>query len=808
MMLPSLKVTVQRQDVGPAAAGRLGGLLRQYRQAAGLSQEELAQRCGLSSRTLSDIERGRTARPFGRSIRLVADALQLDEAARARLLSAVYASTDDGRPPAGLDRPAPAYPPGMVPRQLPAPVRHFACRAAELGALDQLLGHFLADPARPVVAAICGTAGVGKTALAVHWAQQAAGHFPDGQLYLDLRGYGPSSRPLTTTAAIRRLLESLGVQPDALPGRTQAQASLYRSLLAGRRTLVLLDNAHSPAQVRPLLPGGGCLVLVTSRAQLAGLAATQDARLVRLDPLAAPDAREFLAARLGAGQVAAAPAAVGDLIRLCAGLPLALSVAAARMAASPAVSLPEVAADLEGASRRLDALECGDPMASMRAVLSWSYRSLSPPAAGMFRLLGLHPGPDITVPAAASLAGAGRRHAEGALRELTGASVLTQTAAGRYAFHDLLRSYAAERAQRDLDEPARDAAVSRMLDHYLHTGLRAAACLVPTRDSLCLGARAPGSRPEAVPSSAAALAWFTAEHPVLLAVTALAADDGYDQHAWQLPWVLEIYFHFEGRWLDWVAAEQTAIEAATRLGDPAALAQSHASLGRAYIRLGRDRQARSHLDQAGHWYRSTGDSVELATIHLNITQVLGQEGRRRDALGHAYQALRLSRSAGHQAGQAKAMNMAGWYHALLGEFRPAIRLCGRALAIYREVSDPPHEAATWDTLGYVHHRLGRYGDAAACFQRAVDLFCDVGGRYDCAAVLARLGDARWAAGSAWAAREAWRQALGILTDLRCDDARTLRAGCGAGRPRPSADSPDPAYRDAEEPFAGERPELS
>lgn len=771
----------------PGAASFLGGLFRKHRRAAGLSQEELGRRCGLSARALSDIERGRTVRPFGRSVRLVADALELDEAARAQLLMAANGEVQEPEPgraretEPGWDHGTRAGAVTPRPRQLPAAVRHFVGRTKELTALNSLLAQVQADSDAVAIAAISGTAGVGKTALAVHWAHEVARSFPDGQLYVDLRGRDPAGRPLSSALAVRGFLEALGVPAEAVPAALPGQTSLYRSLVAGRHMLIVLDNAHSPAQVRPLLPGAGCLVMVTSRSQQIGLAATEDASLINLEALSDAEAREFLAARLGSSIVCSAPGAITELIGMCANLPLALGIAAARAASSPALTQGILAAERRDAagrfdaSGRLDALECGDPAASMRTVLSWSYRGLASQSARMFRFLGLHPGPDISAAAAASLVDTDQRGAQHSLSELVSTSMLTQPVPGRYAFHDLLRSYAGECADREISEPQRQAAVSRMLDHYLHSSNAAAARLVPTREPVDIPPPVPGTVPEQAPSPADALAWFASERAVLLAVTSMAATAGYDRHAWQLPWTLEVPFYFQGRWHEWASAERIALAAAARLNDQAALGHARAGLGNACIQLGRYRQAAVHLEKAARHYRRTGDSVRLAMIHLNIARVLEREHRLREALEHAYQALRLSRAAEHRATQAKAMNVAAWYHAHIGEFQQAIGLCEQALEILAQFRDLPNEAAILDTLGYTRHSQGQFREAASCFERAADLFRDAGDRYYYATVLSRLGDARCAGGGEQAARQAWQQALEILEDLHHDDARPLRA---------------------------------
>jgi hypothetical protein len=378
----------------------------------------------------------------------------------------------------------------VVPRQLPVAARHFAGRAGALTVLAGLAAEAGgADGAgrAMVISVIEGTAGIGKTALAVHFAHQVAGDFPDGQLYVNLRGFDPAGPPMTPGEAVHIFLDALGVRAGQLPASLDAQVGLYRSLLAGRRMLVLLDNARDAGQVRPLLPASpGCLVLVTSRSQLTGLAAAEGAMPLALDLLTGEEAKELLAARLGGDRLAADPAAAQELTGLCARLPLALAIAAARAATQPALPLADLAAELRDAGGRLDALDAGDAAASVRAVFSWSYQQLDAAAARMFRLLGLHPGPAIGTPAAASLAGLPPRPARTVLTELTRAHLLAEPAPGRFAFHDLLRAYAAERAQADEGGTERHAAVHRMLDHYLHTACPAALLIHPTSQTMIL----------------------------------------------------------------------------------------------------------------------------------------------------------------------------------------------------------------------------------------------------------------------------------------------------------------------------------
>lgn len=346
--------------------------------------------------------------------------------------------------------------PARAPRHLPPATFAFTGRPAELAALDRVLLAVSGagpDAAPAPVVAVSGTAGVGKTALAVHWARRVADRFGDGQLYADLRGFGPSGTPAPAAETIGALLGALGVPPGRVPAGLEAQAALYRSLLADRRMLLILDNARDEQQVRPLLPGDAhTVVLVTSRLQLTGLSATDGAWLLSLDVLPQREAAQLLTARLG-GQLAAEPAVIGEVADLCARLPFALGVAAARAAAQPDFPLTALAAELRDTAGRLDALDSGDPAVSLRTLFSWSYRQLGAEAARVFRLLSLHPGPDITTHAAASLAGLDESAARRALRELSRAHVLAECMPGRYTCHDLLRGYAADQA-RTLDKAA------------------------------------------------------------------------------------------------------------------------------------------------------------------------------------------------------------------------------------------------------------------------------------------------------------------------------------------------------------------
>jgi tetratricopeptide (TPR) repeat protein len=776
------------------------------RQAAGLSQEELAEQSGLSVRTIRNIERGRTRWPHPGSVRRLADALGLDREQRdefiavadRRLVSAAGAVTmmlEDGLsragggPAASGKSPMPARQADggaagsssftrVVPRQLPAPVGHFVGRALELERLTALAAQAADGCPTVVISAIGGMAGVGKTALALHFAHQVAGRFPDGQLYVNLRGFDPSGRPVPPVTAIRSLLEGLEVPAGMIPAGLEAQAGLYRSLLAGRRVLIVLDNARDAAQVRPLLPGcPGCLVIVTSRNRLAGLVAAEGASPLDLDVLSDSEAGELLARRLGAGRLEADPDAAAQLLSLCAALPLALVIAAARAAAPAGFPLAALAAELRDESSNLDALETGDPASSVRAVFSWSYQGLSTQAASMFRLLGLHPGPDISAAAAASLAGVSLTQARRRLAELTRASLLDEPVPGRYALHDLLREYAAGQARAEESGTDRREATGRVLDHYLHTARAAALLLVPARESLSVAPAPPRAdvTPERPDRYRQALDWFEAEHQVLLAAVTHAAQTGIDACAWQIAWALTDFLDWRGHWQEWTAVQHTALHCATRMGAKAGQAAARFALALNCDRLGNYDQARAHLAASLRLFSQLGRLAAQAHVSIALGAVASSQGDYADAVDHSEQALRLFRAIGDQGGQAIALNNIGYNHSLLGRPQPARVLGQQALGLFQLQGDRYGEAHALDSLGYAEHQLGNLPAASDCYIHALGILRELGDRYHEARTLAHLGDACHEAGRPDAAREAWHQALDILNDLHHADAEQVGA---------------------------------
>jgi tetratricopeptide (TPR) repeat protein/DNA-binding XRE family transcriptional regulator len=736
--------------------------LAQRRKAVGLTQEQLAERLGVERTTVVRWERGES-QPVPWLWPRLGAALQVSADRIEELLAAAPGD------PQSQTRP--------VPRQLPAAVTGFTGRAAELAALTAMLDQADASgPGTVVISAIGGTAGVGKTALALHWAHQVAGRFGDGQLYVNLRGFDPSATPAAPAEAIRGFLDALGVPPEQIPPGSEAQAALYRSLLAGRQMLILADNARDEQQVRPLLPASpGSLVLVTSRSQLTGLGAADGAQLIRLDVLTPGDAVHLLTARVGAARAEAEPGAVDQIASLCACLPLALAVAAARVAARPGFPMAVLADELADTAGRLDALDAGDPVASVRAVFSWSTWQLSSAAARMFRLLGLHPGPDISVPAAASLAGAAEADSRHQLRELARAHLIAEHLPGRYAFHDLLRAYAAEQVHAHDSPAARDAAVARVLDHYLHTAARAARFLDPAKEAVALVPLRPGAAAGQPGDYRQALAWFEKEHQGLLAAVTLAADHKFDGHAWQLPWAISPLLRFHGHWHDYAATQRTALAAATRLGDTAGQAVCSRLLANACADLGDHDQALSYYAASLTLYQQTGDRLGQSRIHLALSVLAERQGRYADALGHAEEALRRCRAIGDRLGEGGALNSVGWCHAILGDYQLARTFCKQALTLTAETGHRRSEGNIWDSLGYAEHHLGNLAEAAACYQRALSVFREFGARFDEAEILIHLGDTQHSAGELPQARGSWQHALAILEGLHHPGADPVRA---------------------------------
>jgi DNA-binding SARP family transcriptional activator/Tfp pilus assembly protein PilF len=641
---------------------------------------------------------------------------------------------DDGRGPAAAAAP-------VAPRQLPGAVRHFTGRTAELQWLSELLEE--ASGGASVISAITGTAGVGKTALAVHWAHQVTDRFPDGQLYVDLRGYDPGP-PMPPAEALARFLRALGVPGQDIPPELEERAAGYRSLLTGRRMLVLLDNAGEVEQVRPLLPGApGCVTVVTSRDALAGLVARDGAARLEVDLLPLAEATRLLRALIGE-RAAADPAATAALAGRCCRLPLALRVAAEMAAARPAASVPDLVAELADQHRRLDLLEAGaDPRTAVRAVLSWSIPQMDPGATRAFRLAGLHPGPDLEPYAVAALTGGTRSRTGDVLELLARAHLIHPAGPGRYAMHDLLRDYARELAAAQDGRDGRDgqrAALTRLFDYYLHTAAAAMDVLYPAELH-----RRPRIPPSATPGPSltdpvSARAWLDAERASLVAVTAYTAAHGWPGHATRLATTLFRYLDTCAYYQEASTICGCARAAARESGDQDAEAEALNGLGVIDGQQDRYQQAVSRLRQALALYRQAGDQTGEARARNNLGLVEGRRGRYQQAARHYEQALALFRDTGDRTGQARALGNLGVIDRRQGRYPQAARHHQQALALYRQAGDRAGEAHALTNLGTVEFWQGCYPQAARHLRRALVLHRETSNRTGEARTLASLAD--------------------------------------------------------------------
>jgi tetratricopeptide (TPR) repeat protein len=668
-----------------------------------------------------------------------------------------------------------------VPRELPPDVFAFTGRGEQLKRLDELLPD---GGTAVVVATITGTAGVGKTALAVHWGHRVAHRFPDGQLYADLRGHADGD-PALPVEVLAHLLRGLGVPPEQIPVERDAAAARYRSVLADRRVLVVLDNARNAAQVRPLLPGSpGCLVLVTSRDRLSGLVARDGARRLALDVLPAEEASMLLARVLGVERVAAEPAAVDELARACAYLPLALRLAAATLIDHPGRRVAEHAAALRRDS--LGLLEVAeDEHTGVRAALDWSYRALSPERRRLFRTFGLAPGPSLTAEAVGVMTGMPADEAGRLLDRLVAAHLLTAEqdrltadqgrltaehdrptaeqdrptaepvpgtpARDRYRSHDLLRRYAAERAAAEDPPGDRAAALTRLLSWYLRGADAAARLAYPHRLRLPMP-DAPGDDrdgPEpAFADPAAALAWLDDERPNLVAAIRYAADHGPRRVAWLLADTLRSYFWLRMRTVDLEYATDAALRAAEADGDPRAQAATLLSLSNIHHRRRRYADAIAQCTRAlalaeeARWGPGQATALGvLATVHRDAGQLA-------DAAAAYDRALALYRREGSRPGEALTLSHLGRTYLYLGRIPEALDAASRALALYREIGSRPGQVSALDTLGEVCHAAGQLAAALTHHADALALAREGGDRGAEAYALRNLAEARRDLGTA------------------------------------------------------------
>ncbi|MEU4224896.1 BTAD domain-containing putative transcriptional regulator [Nonomuraea sp. NPDC026600] len=665
------------------------------------------------------------------------------------------------------------------PAQLPADPPVFAGRRAELAQMPAL------GPDTPMVRVICGMGGIGKTALAVHWAHQVAHRYADGQLYLNLRGFHPSGQAMSAGEALSVLLAGLGVAAEEVPASVEARAALLRGRVAGRRLLLLLDNARDARQVRPLLLADtGCLVIVTSRNRLDGLVVDEGVHTLPLGPLSTREAADLLRARLGAARTQAEPDAAAQILSLCGGLPLALAIVTAHALTHPTFTLASIAAELRQACDSLDAFAGFDSTAAPRAVFSWSYHALTPEAARLFRLLGTAPGSDLSASAAAGLAGLSLRRARPLLVELTAAHLLTEHVPGRYAFHDLVRGYAAETAAAEDTGHDLTAALHRLLDHYLHTAHRCSETMKPGQNTLPFPRPQSRVTPDRIGDTVQALAWFTAEESVIRSTVEHAAQLGLDHHVAHLAWSAHTYLILFRSGESALALARVAVRATARLGDASMHAHALHTLASACTRAELPEEAYDNYRHALKSFTELGDVKGQAIVHLELTRLHDRQGRFQEALHHARRSLALSRRDGADAfEEAGALNAVGWVLIRLGNHRAGLAYTRRSLTLHTEVGSVIGQSFNRYTIGWAHHGLGEHRAAIDNYRRALALGDGQAwhGRDHDALVLERLGDALHAVGDLDAARSNWRAALGCLYDSRTEARAAITAKLGDRR---------------------------
>ncbi len=736
-----------------------GVVLRQFRLRAGLTQEALAEQSGVSVRTIRGLETGTRRNPRRTSLRQLADALGLELHERDKLAGLGSAEAPSSTCP--------------EPRQLPPPSAGFAGRDAELAELDRADGG--------TVYVVAGPGGIGKTSLVVHWAHRHADRFPDGQLFADLHGFSSDADRVEPLSAVRGFLDALGVDPAGISGGLAEHVARYRSRVAGKRMLIVLDNAATADQVIPLLPGTpACPVLVTSRNTLIALLHRHGALHLPLSVLAENEAYALLARRLGEPRLAAEPDAVADLIRLCGRYPLALGIVASRAHANPRIPLAEFAEELDESV--LDALDNNDSAASLPAVLSLSLRALTDEQRTTFALLGIAPGRDIGLPAAASLTGLPIRDVTRVLRELAERALLDRRAYGRYSMHDLIRDHA---ARQPLEADMHEDALRRVLDFYVHTAHAGARRLNRHSEPLSLGSPVPGVQRSAFADDAAAIAWFDAEHVNLLAAQHIAVAQAWHTMTWQLAWVLTAYHSRRGHLHDEIRVWAAAQDAALHLPDAGIRSAVQRHLGRAYDLLGHRDEAIRHLRQALAWAEQDRDFSEQAEAHQALSWAWGIADTDR-AQHHARHAIAAARALDKPNWEAQALSTGAWLCVLQRDYESAREHCQASLALYRAQDDPTDVAGMLHALGFIESETGNHSLAVRHYDEAAVLYHSLGHRYLLADTLERIGNPCLVLGQAERAATAWREAVELYRQQGRDE--------DADRVRQQLEALDPSWK--------------
>lgn len=719
------------------------------------------------------IEPGPSLRELHHKI-LTADA-SLDFAPRP--LRTVAPAPAPAAAPAVPATPAAAPPTASVnrPAQLPADLATFSGRRAELEEARDLLPKDGDDSEKMTISVVSGMAGIGKTTFAVHLAHEIADRFPDGQLFINLRGFDATGSIMTPEEAVRIFLDALGVPPQRIPAQPEAQALLFRTLLARRRMLILLDNARDAEHVRPLLPGSaGCLVIVTSRNQLTSLIAGEGARPLTLHQLTHADAHDVLRLRLGTKRLTAQPVAADEIVALCARLPLALAVVAARAAINPGFPLSAIADELYDSQGSLDAFESGDLNTDVRTVFSWSYDALSAPASRLFRLLGLHTGPDVSAAGAAALAGLPPRQTRALLAELSQAHLLIERLPGRYTVHDLLRVYASERVTVDEPLAEQDRAVERLLSWYLHTVDAAYLLLAPHRRRVRLDPAPCGCHPLSFSTHDEALHWCEIERPNLVAAVHQAATSGRADIAWRLAAGLWGFFYLRNHLHDWLDTSRTALAAARAANDREGEAQCLGDAAGALTQLRRFDESIEHYRQEMDLRRELGDTYGRMHAVANMGNVHLNNGRLDKAVEYSRRGLVMFQLSGYAWGEAISLANLGDAYQRLGRFDEAKDCLEKSLTVLRTIGNRWVEGVVLDTLGTVDQRLRRYDEAVEHYDQALEAHRDVANAWGEGYTLSNLGDLQLATGDAESARDSWQRALAVWTKFDHPDAENMK----------------------------------
>lgn len=673
-----------------------------------------------------------------------------------------------GGEPARQQPPAPQAEP--TPRQLPHDIANFAGRYDELATLDALLAQSgsAAPGQAPTIISIDGAPGIGKTALAVHWAHRIAHHYPEVQLYLNLRGYGPGE-PVSPDAAVESLLRGLGVDSGLIPSDVDERSALLRSTLSGRQALIMLDNARDADQVRPLLPGADGLVIVTSRNQLRGLSIRDGAHRVTLNPLPPPQSIELLAAAIGPERVAGEPEAAATLVELCDYLPLALSIVAERALRSGL--LADVVRALEDEKARLDNLGTGedDPHTDLRAALSWSYQALSAEAARMFRALGLHPASDIGLDAAAALVNVPPARAKEALDRLVAAHLVEQRRPYRYELHDLIRLYATDLATAHEPGSERDAMVGRVLDWYLHAAASADLRMMPSRRHDFLEPYEPRALPPRFADSRQATRWFEREFDCLRSVVCWAAANGWAGHSWRTAMAMTTFFDSAIPWREGLEFYRSALRAAESTGDCAGEAYVLNSLGCIHLDKGDRLAALPYFERSLSLFQMLPGAGNRAMVLGNLALTYGEMGLADAAREHATQALELFKGLNFPRGIAQNLDNLGVALSAAGEYQRAIECHHQSDAIFAELGDDATSAWNQHNLARAYAGHGATAQAVKAFRRAIMLHRAAANRRWETIALADLGALLNDNGHPGIARRIWRTVLATIGDF--DDTR-------------------------------------